>query len=188
MKKSFLIFIITHIAYTFVLAQDNPNNNHEVTFFVSSTSILDIEGPGGNNSVNFTPSAITEAGTAFSFDLSNSELWLNYTNVKSSVNGTRKITVGMTNDLPAGMTLTVKASAYAGSGHGLKGTPSALAILLENGVTSTIITGIGSAFTGDGINNGHQLTYNLSFNDDEFHTLTTDMNESVTITYTIVDE
>lgn len=188
MKKVYLTLIIAILAGTFVIAQDDPNDNHNVSFSVPVISILDIEGPGGNSSVNFTPEAITEAGVAFSFNLSNTSLWLNYTNIKSNAEATCRVTVGMTNDLPTGMALSVSAGLDAGNGQGDKGTPNSSAILLTNGATSTIITDIGSAYTGDGVNNGHQLTYNLTFDDDEFQTLTADLNQSVTITYTIADD
>lgn len=188
MKRPSLIILTVFAAHIAVFAQDTGADNHQVTFSVAATSILDIEGPGGNNSVNFTPEAISEAGTAFSFNLSNSSLWLNYTNVKATSGGTRKITVGMTNDLPVGMVLSVSAGLDVGNGEGVKGIPNVQEIPLSGGTTSTIITGIGSAFTGDGVSSGHLLTYNLSFDDDEYQTLTTDLNSTVTITYTIVDE
>ncbi len=188
MKRIPLILIIILAVNTVVFAQDTGSDNHLVTFTVSATSILDIEGPGGNNAVNFAPEAISEAGTAFSFELSNSSLWLNYTNVKATDGSTRKITVGMTNDLPVGMELSVSAGLDIGNGEGSKGIPNVQAITLSDGVTSSIITGIGSAFTGDGVSNGHLLTYNLSFDDDEYQTLTTDLSNTVTITYTIIDE
>lgn len=188
MKKIYLTLITIIIASITVLAQDIQADNHQVSFSIPATSLLDIEGPGGNNSIFFSPDAITEAGIAFDFNLSNSSLWLNYTNIKSTADGTRRITIGMTNDLPTGMTLNVSAGLDAGNGNGTKGTPISSPITLANGATSTIITGIGSAYTGDGVNNGHQLTYNLVFNDDDFQTLTADLNKTVTITYTIADE
>lgn len=188
MKKIYLTLITIIIASTLVLAQDNQTDNHQISFSVPATSILDIEGPGGNNSIFFSPDAITEAGIAFDFNLSNSSLWLNYTNIKPSEEGTRHITIRMTNDLPVGMTLNVSADLDAGNGNGTKGIPNLSGITLVNGATSTIITGIGSAYTGDGVNSGHQLTYNLIFNDNEFQTLTADLNTTVTITYTIADE
>lgn len=186
--KKFALTLGLALVGTMAFAQDDQDDSHQISFAIPATSILDIEGPGGNNGINFTPEAITEAGNAFDFNLSNSTLWLNYSNIKASAETTRKVTVGMTNDLPTGMTLTVAAGTDAGNGNGVKGTPNASAITLANGSSSTIITGIGSAYTGNGINNGHQLTYNLSFDDAEFQTLSADLNESVTITYTIADE
>ncbi len=186
--KKFALTLGLALVGTMAFAQDDLDDSHQISFAIPATSILDIEGPGGNNGINFTPEAITEAGNAFDFNLSNSALWLNYSNIKASAETTRKVTVGMTNDLPTGMTLTVAAGTDAGNGNGVKGTPNASVITLANGSSSTIITGIGSAYTGNGINNGHQLTYNLSFDDAEFQTLSADLNESVTITYTIADE
>ena len=186
--KKFALTLGLALVGTMAFAQDDQDDNHQISFSVPSTSILDIEGPGGNNGINFTPEAITEAGNAFNFNLSDATLWLNYSNIKESADATRKVTVGMTNDLPTGMSLTVTAGSDAGNGNGSKGTPNASAIALVNGSSSTIITGIGSAYTGNGINNGHQLTYNLAFDDAEFQTLSADLAQSVTITYTIADE
>ena len=188
MKKISLTLAVALAAGTFAFAQDDQDDNHQISFSIPATSILDIEGPGGNNSINFTPEAITEAGNAFDFNLSDNSLWLNYSNIKPDADGTRKVTVGMTNALPTGMSLTVTAGADAGNGQGVKGTPSGSAITLADGSTSTIITGIGSAFTGNGVSSGHQLTYNLSFDEEDFSTLSADLNQSVTITYTIADE
>lgn len=188
MKKIAFTFALALVG-TFAFSQtDDHDDSHQISFSIPATSILDIEGPGGNNAISFTPDAIIEAGNSFNFNLSNSTLWLNYSNIKPSAEATRKITVGMTNDLPTGMHLTVNAGEDVGNGNGVKGTPNTSAIILTNGSSSTIITGIGSAYTGNGINNGHQLTYNLSFNDAEFETLSADLNQSVTITYTIADE
>ncbi len=186
--KKFALTLGLALVGTMAFAQDDQDDNHQISFAIPATSILDIEGPGGNNSINFTPEDITEAGNAFDFNLSDASLWLNYSNIKPDAESTRKVTVGMTNDLPTGMTLTVTAGSDAGNGNGIKGTPNASAIALANGTTSTIITGIGSAYTGNGVNNGHQLTYNLAFDNAEFETLSADLNESVTITYTIADE
>lgn len=188
MKKLVLTLALVFATVSLTFAQDDHDDSHQIAFTIPATSILDIEGPDGDNSITFTPAAITEAGEAFNYNLSNSSLWLNYSNIKPSANDTRKVTVGMTNDLPTGMSLTVTASADAGNGQGTKGTPNAAPITLVNGATSTIITGIGSAYTGNGVNNGHQLTYNLAFDNEEFQTLSADLNQSVTITYTITDE
>ncbi len=188
MKKFAFTLALALVSGTVAFAQDDHDDNHQISFSVPATSILDIEGPGGNNGINFTPAAIQEAGNAFDFNLSDNSLWLNYSNIKPSAEATRKVTVGMTNDLPTGMSLTVSAGTDAGNGNGVKGTPNASAITLVNGATSTIINGIGSAYTGNGINNGHQLTYNLAFDDADFQSLSADLNQSVTITYTIADE
>lgn len=187
MKKISLTLALALAAGSFAFAQDDSDDSHQISFSIPATSILDIEGPDGN-SINFTPEAITEAGNAFNFNLSDNTLWLNYSNIKPTATDFRVVTVGMTNDLPTGMSLTVTAGADAGNGNGVKGTPAVAPITLVNGTTSTIITGIGSAYTGNGINNGHQLTYNLSFDDAEFQSLSADLNQSVTITYTITDE
>ena len=55
-----------------------------------------------------------------------------------------------------GLIIKVTAAAASGSGGGTRGTPSAQLIL--SATDQTIISGIGGiAYTGDGVNNGHNL-------------------------------
>ena len=63
--KKFALTLGLALVGTMAFAQDDQDDNHQISFSVPATSILDIEGPGGDNSINFTPEAITEAGNAF---------------------------------------------------------------------------------------------------------------------------
>lgn len=168
-------------------AQDLHHDNHHIVFGLPATSILDIEGPNGDKTLNFTTQAVVEAGSAYDYDLTDETLWLNYTNIKSQVGQTRRVVVQMAGDLPEGMTLTVAADNFSGIGEGEAGTPNGSPITLDGSV-STIISNIGSVYTGNGINNGHQLTYQLTFDDAQVEYLSANLNTSVIITYTIVDE
>lgn len=188
MKSSLMGLLFTILSVTSAFAQDNNHDSHIISFSIPATSIIDIEGPNGDNAIHFSPAAISEAGESFDFNLTNSTLWLNYSNIKPTVDDTRKILVSMTNDLPTGMTLTVIAGNDVGLGNGVKGTPRSTPITLVNGTSSSIINGIGSAYTGNGVHRGHRLTYTLSFDQNQFETLTEDLDESVVITYTIADE
>ncbi len=169
------------------VADTEPGHGHNISFFCRAASLLRISGPGNNTTINFIPKSVKEAGSAMKLDLVNQTLWLNYTNVKPSFFGTRKISVSMSNNLPTGMTLTLYANTFAGFGFGQNGTPAGT-VTLVNGQVNTLITGIGSVFTGRGVNNGHKLTYVLDFDESEYHTITSDLNQSVVITYTISDE
>ena len=170
-----------------VFAQDGVQDDHLINFGVPATSVLDIEGPGGDKSLTFTTQAVVEAGSEYDYDLTDETLWLNYTNIKSFAGETRKVIVQMAGDLPEGMTLSVEAYAYSGTGKGEVGTPNPTPIVLDGSI-STIITNIGSVYTGNGINNGHNLAYTLDFDESQVEYLSANLNTSVTITYTIIDE
>lgn len=172
---------------TMAFAQDDQNDNHEISFNLAATSIIDIEGPGGDKTLTFTTQAVVEAGSQFDYDLIDETLWLNYSNIKAQEGSTRRVNVQMSGILPEGMTLTVAADDYSGIGVGEVGTPNPSAITLD-GTSSTIISNIGSVHTGNGINNGHQLTYALTIDDDHIEHLSSTLNSVISITYTIEDE
>ena len=48
-----------------------------------------------------------------------------------------------------------------------------------------IITGIGSCFTGDGVNMGHELTYSVEITD--FNKVRSETDKVFTVVYTITD-
>jgi hypothetical protein len=62
------------------------------------------------------------------------------------------------------------------------------AVTLTN-TAQNIITGIGSAYTGDGVNNGHNLSYSLDLDATSGSYALLDFDESTTleITYTLSD-
>mgnify|MGYP000132604931 CR=1 FL=1 len=179
----FSVFLLSSLAF----AQDGLDDDHQIAFALPATSVLDIEGPGGDKHLTFTTQAVVEAGSANDYDLVDETLWLNYTNVKPGSGSTRKIVVQMNGDLPDGMTLTVAANGYAGNGEGEVGTPHPSAIVLDGSIAS-IVTNIGSVYTGNGISNGHNLIYALTFDEDQIEYLSANLNTSVIITYTIEDE
>ncbi len=72
------------------------------------------------------------------------------------------------------MLLKVTAGADAGNGDGTMGSSAGQVTLTSS--YQTVISGIGSAYTADGANNGHNLTYaQIDFDEDV----------TLTITYTI---
>jgi hypothetical protein len=104
--------------------------------------------------------APTEAGDAVSFPSDNS-IWLNYSSIVGSTtepsrNVTAQITAGT---VPAGTVLSVVAGADAGSGDGTMGAPTAVIAL--SGAAQNVISAIGSAYTGDGVSKGHNLSFAL---------------------------
>ena len=163
-------------------AQDTNSDNHTIGIAIPEVALLDLEASAGKNiTMNFT--APTEAGLPITGANDNNTIWLNYSSIKSITDATRKVSVSI-DAAVAGVTIKVTAAADAGSGAGTKGTASAQLTLTTT--AQDIISGIGSAYTGTGVNKGHQLTYNLTAEDANYANLSASTN-TVTVTYTISD-
>lgn len=165
-------------------AQDTNVDSHTVTIGIPQVALLDLES-ATELAVTLDGTAPTEAGEKVVFNASNNDLWINYTSIKSTANPSRGISVQITDGtVPAGLQLTVEAASYSGSGAGTTGT-SAGSIKLSSSAQN-LITGIGSAYTGNGTSNGHNLTYSLT-QVGEYADLDFDNSSSLIITYTLSD-
>ncbi len=171
--KALYIFFVLLISSNLLLAQTSGDKNISLT--LPTVALLDIH-PKSNITMNF--SAPTEAGNPLGNPASNNTYWLNYTSAVA-VGNTRTITASVNQVIP-GINIRLQAGAAAGSGGGARGTSAGLVTLSTT--PATIITGIGGAYTGDGINNGHRLT--LSLVPGTYANIIA-QSYSVTITYTI---
>lgn len=151
------MFIIALSISTNLNAQDTNTDNHTITISIPEVAILDIE-PAATKNITLGFIAPTEAGNPIVPSSPNNSLWLNYSSIKSTDNPTRNVSVKLGSVIP-GIDINVTAGAATGLGGGTLGTPSALLTL--SAADQTIISGIGSAYTGDGATNGHNLTYAL---------------------------
>ena len=185
----FLLIALLTVGFSGIsYGQDDNDDAHDITITIPEVALLDIE-PAGSNSITLGPSAPTEAGDPLDFSAStNTSLWMNYSSiVGSSTEPSRDVTVAITSGtVPSGMSLTVEAAADAGNGGGNVGTPWAQVTL--SSTAQTIVTGVGSCYTGDGVNNGHQLTYSLSLSaPSNYGDLDFDDATTLTVTYTLSD-
>ena len=159
-------------------------DTHDLDFEIPEISLMDIE--PNRSTITLALDAPTEAGsplTAIADGTDNSK-WINYSSSLAPATLAKSITAQITGGtLPGGISLSLQASAYAGSGDGVTGT-SAGSITLS-GVAQSIITGIGGAYTGNGAGNGHQLTYTLSITD--HNALDFDESTTVEVTFTITN-
>jgi hypothetical protein len=192
MKK--LSVIIATVLFSFGVANavvvptgdDSNKASHGVEITIPTVAIVDIEGQNGESpTINLIPEVNgLEAGAAVDFSsATNNDLWLNYTSIVKS-NQKRNITAAISGNLPAGVSLKVKAGTDASLGNGAAGSPES-EITLES-TAKNVITGIGSAYTGDGYKNGHQLTYTLDMNDEKYADLAAN-DYNVTVKYTITE-
>lgn len=170
------------------LGADINFDEHNAMITIPEVALLDLEATNGTT-VALNPSVPTEAGLALSFPVTDASIWLNYSsiigsNTESSRNVTAQITSGV---VPAGTSLKIAVASDSGNGDGLTGAPSA-PIVLTN-VAQNVITGIGSAYTGNGVNKGHNLQYTLDLlpSAGAYGLLDFDFNETLVITYTLTD-
>lgn len=179
MRTKLSLFLVLLSAGAF--AQSNTDQ-HTLTITIPSVALLDLEPSAGKNiSASFTAPA--DPGLPLVAPAAVTSVWLNYTSVLPASGITeRNVTVSMTGSL-AGIEITVQAGTASATGDGTKGAPVASALVL-GGSEQNIIQGIGSAYTGTGANNGHQLTYNVNLVSGSFDDLVSG-NQVATIKYTL---
>ncbi|GAB0156902.1 hypothetical protein CHRYSEOSP005_21690 [Chryseobacterium sp. Alg-005] len=191
MKKHKLSLILSLTALAFATqmnAQDSNTDNHTIGITIPEVALVDIE-PAASKNITMGFTAPTEAGLPITLTGTNNTLWLNYSSIKSVTDATRTVSVKLNAVIP-GVDIKVTAAAATGSGAGTLGTPSAQLIL--SAADQTIISGIGSAYTGDGANNGHNLTYALAPGSGSgsiaaYADLQASTTAVATVTYTISD-
>ncbi|MHC5309422.1 hypothetical protein ACYSNM_05000 [Myroides sp. LJL116] len=189
MKKiGLLIALFSLVTLNSLMAQggDTKTASHTISVGIPSVSLVDIEGETGGG-ITLALTAPTEAGEALGNSLEDKELWLNYSFIPTAADKQATITVSAT-DISAGMILTVSAGMAAqGAGGGKLGTAVPTAITLGGMDSSDIITEIGASYTGNGPSNGHNLTYSLKYDTDNYSQLV-ESASTVTVTYTINEE
>ncbi|RNA63924.1 hypothetical protein D1631_18065 [Chryseobacterium nematophagum] len=173
---------------TSLSAQDSNTDNHTITISIPEVALVDIE-PAATKNITLGFTAPTEAGNPVTPTASNTTLWLNYSSIKSVADPTRNVSVKVNAVIP-GIDINVTAAAATGSGGGTLGTPSAQLTLSAS--DQTIVSGIGSAYTGNGANNGHNLTYALAAGSGpggvaDYADLQATISTVATVTYTISD-
>ncbi len=180
-------YIIILLACTLGTTAQNNSGKHRVNINIPEVALLDLESNGTNNII-LSPVASNEAGAPVDFSNSkNNSLWINYSSiVGSNTEPTRNVVVSVSQEIPAALNLKVQASVYSGNGKGNMGTPSGEVVLTTT--PKEIIQDIGSCYTGNGPNKGHQLTYSLELKDeDDYALLDFDQSEPLIVTYTLTD-
>jgi len=191
LKKSsikYYLLLLVSFGYNYSVAQDNNYASHNVNINIPEVAVLDLESFSGTT-INLSPQAPSEAGKSIDFSSArDNSIWLNYSSVVGSMTEpSRNVTVQITSgSVPNGVNLTLQSSTDAGRGEGTMGTPIANSLVLDNS-PQNIIKDIGSAYTGDGVYSGHNLTYKLNKKPGEFGQLDFDQNNSITISYTLTD-
>lgn len=190
--KKLILTIVPVLIFTLIgFAQsDSKSATHAVSISIEDFALLDIEGPGGSTAISLQPTTPDEAGLGITFDADSKDknLWLNYSSVVA--NGkTRKVTAKVDGQLPKGLDLMLKTDSYSGNGKGKNGQVSSSAAQKLSGGETEILKEIGSCYTGNGTNNGHNLEYSLRLQDNDANNYQNLQSGTynITVTYTISD-
>ncbi len=147
-------------------------------------ALVDIE-PSINNSVHFSIAPDTESGNPSNVVLtSGSNIWINYSSSLTNAQNSRSIIAEVSQgSFPQGIALYIEASNYSGAGRGQTG-QSAGKVEITN-QPAHIINNIKNCVTGDGVNNGHLITFSMAISDYSKIVASGDLNFMVL--YTITD-
>jgi hypothetical protein len=190
--KNLLFASVIVLSANASFAQDTNKDSHTVSIKIAEVALLDLEVEKGTTAITLEGTAPTEAGMPMTFeDANNSDIWINYSSiVGSTTEPGRNVSVLITDGVvPSGLKLTVVAAEDAKAGAGKIGLPSDI-LILSDVTPQDIISGVGSAYTGDGANKGHKLTYQLAYLTNaaaDYSKLDFDDTDVLTITYTLSD-
>ncbi len=184
MKNLSKILLVTlGLAYAGAQAQtDDGNDQHNLTISIPEVALVDLEAASGT-AITLDAVAPTEAGSAITYP-ADSTIWLNYSSIKNGSGEATRVIQAKLSAVIAGVDIKVTPSAASATGDGAKGTSAGTVTLTTT--DQDVITSIGSAYTGDGVDNGHRLKYSLATN--SYSALDAASGTQLQITYTISDE
>lgn len=149
-----------------------------VSISLPAIALLDLN---NNSAIIMAFQAPTEAGAPVTAPASNSTKWLNLTSAVTP-GATRRVSAQVVSgSLPNGVRLKLETAAFSGSGSGTFG--SVTSPIYLSATATTIINGIGGAFTGNG-NNGYNLQYTLEI---QTYSQLQKANNTFSILYTLID-
>jgi hypothetical protein len=180
--KSLFVLMVMFLALGIVgiVGAQTDTVTDAFTLTVEPVAVLAVDGVLGN----FTIGAPEFGGEELIISDPDDNSLLQYTSVVAN-GGFRSITVHPSGNLPDGIILYVEAD-HSISGEGEQGDPAAQVHFTHDTVgAQTIVTGIGSCFTGTGNSDGARLTYWLEIdNIGDLLAATT----TITMTYTLTDD
>ena len=166
LKKLLFAAVIVLSANASFAQTDSKIATHLLNINIPQVALLDLEAP--STAITLAGTVPTEVGLPMTFEdatAKNTSIWMNYSSIVKGVL-LRNVTVSiLTGSVPAGLKLTVLAGAASSDGAGTKGTATSFITFINTTPTTAqdIVTGIGSTYTGDGVNKGRNLTYQLGY-------------------------
>jgi hypothetical protein len=169
------------------LSAQETVGSHKINLQIPEVALINVY---SNSAVSLGSTTVIEAGDPLSFEDANNNVWINYSSIIGSQSQpSRDISIRISEGtIPAGVKLYVKVAEDMGAGAGTMGKPiSSTQELTENPLT--IITDIGSAYTGAGANKGNNVQYTLKLSDEPnaYANLDSNQNNTLVINYTLTD-
>lgn len=192
---------------------DDADASHNLKITVPNIMLLDIEGVT-NNTVNLgaiNSASQAEAGKEFSTENLGAFITLNYSSIVPGLSSTRRVSVKLS-QVRKDNGIALYMNLYRLSKRNTDGTPvygennsavyesagnvGVIVNGLDNMTTPfeltntsdfTIINNIGSCYTGDGFTKGFQVFYFLKITDVAKLRSNADLNDDLSVTYTIAD-
>jgi hypothetical protein len=176
------LFMVVLSAPLLLSAQIIDSRAIDVSLTIPQIAIMDLM--PNTSTIELNVSAPTRAGEPI--DMSNAtdnSKWINYSSSLAPGGARRNVTAQiLSGSLPQGMKLKIKADNYRGNGRGDRGTPSQEIVL--NSIPQVILRDIGACYTGRGVQQGHQLSFALDY--DNYANIDFG-NEIIVIAFTLTD-
>ncbi len=167
-------------------AQEN-HDSHKISLKIPEVALINVY---SNSAISLGNNTVIEAGQPLNIEDTNNSVWINYSSiVGSQTQPSRDISIRISEGtIPDGVKLYVKVAKDMGAGAGKMGKPIGIAQELTANPL-TIITDIGSAYTGVGENKGNNVQYTLKLSDEPnaYANLDFDQSSTLVINYTLTD-
>lgn len=179
-----IAFLGILIVSTLELNAKNNKTEHKIYVQVPEVALLSLQ--HNNHQVFSLKSRSPEhAGSSIDFTGNNQGIWINYSSTTARYKS-RKITASLEGELPKGLEVRITPHGYEGDGQGDFGRAEASSILSDKPVT--VLSGIGTCYTGRGTGSGHFISYELVLSDSEkFYGHLNQTQSSVQVVYTLTD-
>lgn len=169
------------------LGAQERHGSHKINITIPEVALINVF---SNSAIALGNNSVIEAGNALNMEEINNSVWINYSSiVGSQTQPSRDINICIAEGtIPNGVKLYVKVEKDMGAGAGKMGKPiSTSQELTANPLT--IITDIGSAYTGVGTHKGNNVHFTLKLSDEPNAYAKLDFNQSNTlvINYTLSD-
>ncbi|MBK8500973.1 MAG: hypothetical protein IPL46_01545 [Saprospiraceae bacterium] len=175
-------FIVAILTPLLLSGQIIDSRAIDVSLTIPQVAMMDLL--PNTSTIELNVSAPTRAGEPI--DMSNAtdnSKWINHSSSLAPGGARRNVTAQiLSGSLPQGMKLKVKAGNYRGNGRGDQGMPSQEIVL--NNMPQVILRDIGACFTGRGVQQGHQLSFTLGY--DNYSNIDFG-NEIIVIAFTLTD-
>ena len=180
--KHIILATLVFISSLPLFAQWNSQSLN-VRFSIPEVAMVDLESDA--SFVEFEIEASSEPGGEPTIrKRTNNNIWINYTSAIRQSGNKRSINVEISEGFaPAGTAFYIEASQASAFGSVNQGISAGKVQVQKN--PRPIITDIGSCYTGDGVNNGHELRYYFEITD--FNKLQSAVTQVFTVMYTITD-